>query len=135
MWMMNVDFMVILKEYDCVVNLEYSGGVQVLLFDGVDEFWMGFCVSFLNVEFKVQYVIGCDDLNMLFCVVVCWMLSGKYDGWGFFGIFMGKDVFVFGIMQVEFGEFIVGDIKLCCEWMFFDEILVWKQIFLQIGNF
>ncbi|NQY60604.1 ester cyclase [Cognatishimia sp.] len=132
--MMNADFTVIPKEYDRAANLEYPGGVQALSFDGADEFWMGLRASFPNAEFKVQHVIGRDDPNMPPRAAVRWTLSGKHDGWGSFGTPTGKDVFVLGITQAEFGELIAGDIKLRREWTLFDETSVWKQILLQTGD-
>lgn len=118
--------MVILEVYDCGVNFFYFGGLEMLSFDGVDWFWMGLCVVFFNVMFMIYYMIGCEDLMMLLCLVICWSFYGMYEGWGVFGIFMGVEVYVLGISYVEFGVLVGGMLKLCCEWIFFDEIVIWK---------
>lgn len=131
--MMNADFTVIPKEYDRAANLCYPGGVETLSFDGADEFWMGLRASFPNAEFKVQHVIGRDDPNMPPRAAIRWTLHGNHDGWGSFGTPTGKEVFVLGITQAEFGALISGDVRLRREWTLFDETSVWKQILLQTG--
>lgn len=127
-WIMNVDMVVIESEYDWVCQFVYVGGNNGYFWGDVDWFWMGLWVSFLFVEFRIEYQIGCDDLMMLLCLVLCWLLYGKYDGWGVYGELIGVDVYIMGVLYVEFGFW-----GLCCDYMFFDEMVIWKQIVLKNG--
>lgn len=116
------------EQYDRACHLELPGGVTANGIAAADQFWMGLRASFPSAEFKIDHVIGRDDVACPPRAAVRWSLHGKHDGWGLFGEPTHADVYVLGISHAEFGPN-----GLRREYILLDETAVWKQLALKTG--
>ncbi len=64
-----------------------------------------------------------------------WSLDGKHEGPGAFAEPTGAHVHVMGICHAEFGPYGEQPPTVRREWALFDEIAIWKQILMQMGEF
>ena len=128
--MMSKDFAVIRGEYDRAVQTEHPASTTVHSWAETERLWMGLRASFPNAAFKIEHQIGRDDPMLSPRAAIRWSLHGKHDGWGMFGQPTGADVYVMGFSHAEFGPY-----GLRREWTLFDHVSIWKQIFMQTGDF
>lgn len=123
---MAADFRVITEHYDRACQLSLPCGQEVHSHDAATEFWLGLRSAFPSADFKINHQIGRVDPHLSPRSAIRWSLTGKHDGWGRFGAPTGAQVHVMGVSHVEFGPW-----GLRREFTLFDEIAIWKQIFLQ----
>ncbi len=125
---MAADMAAIPRNYDRACHLELPGGVVGHGWPAADGFWLGLRSSFPNATFEIHHQIGRTDPDMPPRAALRWSLTGKHEGWGTFGAPTGADVHVMAFSHAEFGPW-----GLRREWLFVDEIAIWKQILLKTG--
>lgn len=125
---MSADMTAIVGEYDRAVQVELPGGRTGHSYGDVDQFWMGLRAALPRATFEIHHVIGRDDPEFSPRAAVRWSLTGKHEGWGYFGTPTGADVHVMAISHAEFGPW-----GLRREYVLFDETAIWKQILLKAG--
>jgi predicted ester cyclase len=127
---MEKDIAVVRAEYDRAVQTEHPASTTVHSWAETEKLWMGLRASFPNAQFAIEHQIGREDPMLSPRAAVRWGLHGKHDGWGMFGQPTGAEVYVMGFTHAEFGPH-----GLRREWTLFDHVSIWKQIFMQTGEF
>ncbi len=131
---MGADFAHIHASYDRAVIGEYSGARQALGREEVTAFWVGLRSAFPSAAFAIHHQIGMDGALMPPRAAIRWSLDGRHDGWGAFGRPTGARVHVMGMSHAEFGPFGPDGVGLRREFALYDEVAIWKQILLHIGD-
>ncbi|MEL6915656.1 MAG: ester cyclase [Pseudomonadota bacterium] len=121
---MGAEINAIHENWDRACTLEYPGGVSASGREAADAFWLGLRSAFPGAEFRLHHVIGREDPLMPPRAALRWSLDGLHEGWGSFGRPSGKRVHVMGICHAEFGPW-----GLRREWVCYDELAIWAQIF------
>ena len=125
---MDADMAVIPRASDRACHLELPGGVVGHGWPAADRFWLGLRAAFPNAKFEIHHQIGRDDPGFSPRAALRWSLTGKHEGWGAYGAPTGADVHVMAFSHAEFGPW-----GLRREWLFVDEVAIWKQILLKTG--
>jgi len=120
------DVSVIHKQYDRACEIEHPGGVSGRSWSCAERVWMALRSSFPSAKFEIDHQIGREDPLQFPRAAVRWSLHGRHDGYGLFGYPTGADVYIMGFTHAEFGPR-----GLKREFTLFDEVSVWKQIFMQ----
>ena len=126
---MDKDIAVIRAEYDRAVRTEHPGAEGGWSWDFAEVRWMNLRAAFPSAAFAVHHVIGRSDPHLPHRAAVRWSLDGKHDGSGAFGAPTGAPVHVMGITHAEFGPW-----GLRREFTLYDEVAIWKQILLHMGD-
>ncbi len=125
---MGKDVAVIQAEYDRACEIEHPAGAYGHSWSAAETYWMGLRSSFPSAVFTIDHQIGREDPLQPPRAAIRWSLQGKHDGFGMFGNPTGKDVYIMGFTHAEFGPY-----GLKREFTLFDEVSVWKQLYLQTG--
>ncbi|MCJ8324612.1 MAG: nuclear transport factor 2 family protein [Rhizobiales bacterium] len=125
---MSKDLSVIQLEYDRAVQAEHPGGKSGHSWADVEQYWMGLRASFPTAKFKIHHVIGRHDPLLPPRSAIRWSLTGKHDGMGMFGAPTGANVHIMGFSHADFGPY-----GLRREFTLYDEVSIWKQIYMQQG--
>lgn len=125
---MNKDVAVIQAEYDRACEIEHPAGARGHSWSSAEKFWMGLRSSFPSAVFTIDHQIGREDPLQPPRAAIRWSLKGKHDGFGMLGNPTGKDVYIMGFTHAEFGPY-----GLKREFTLFDEVSIWKQLYLQTG--
>ena len=125
---MGKDVAVIQAEYDRACEIEHPAGACGHSWSTAETYWMGLRSSFPSAVFTIDHQIGREDPLQPPRAAIRWSLQGKHDGFGMFGKPTGKDVYIMGFTHAEFGPY-----GLKREFTLFDEVSVWKQLYLQTG--
>ncbi|MDW4499324.1 ester cyclase [Sulfitobacter sp. D35] len=126
---MNHDFNHILADYDRAVIGEYAGAQHAIGREAVSAFWLGLRASFPSARFEIHHQIGMDGDMLSPRAAIRWSLDGTHDGWGSFGRPTGARVHVMGMCHAEYGPW-----GLRREYALYDEIAIWKQILMHVGD-
>ena len=126
---MQDEFAVIAADYDPACQLELPGHVTAHGIAAAERFWLGLRSSFPDAAFRVVHRISGNDPDHCPRAAVRWSLDGIHAGAGMFGDPSGQRVSIMGISHAEFGPR-----GLKREFILFDEVAVWKQIFAQTPN-
>lgn len=126
---MDKDLTVIRAEYDRAVRTEHPGAVGGWSWQFAETQWMRLRSSFPSATFAIHHVIGRSDPHQPHRAAVRWSLDGRHDGTGAFGAPTGAPVHVMGVTHAEFGPW-----GLRREFTLFDEVAIWKQIHLHMGD-
>ena len=121
---MSDDFAAISKLYDPACQLELPGGVTSHGIGEAERFWLGLKASFPRAEFRVEHRIGRTDDGQCPRAALRWSLRGDHEGRGMFGEPTENPVYIMGMSHAEFGPR-----GLKREFVLFDEVAVWQQIF------
>ncbi|MCY4445864.1 MAG: nuclear transport factor 2 family protein [Rhodobacteraceae bacterium] len=121
--MMRGEVSSVYKNYSRACQLELSEGKTVYGIDEAEQFWISFCASFPDSEFRIEHQIGQSGQNHPAKAAVRWRLTGDHSGYGMFGRPSGHFVDIMGISHAEYGP--NGIIR---EFILIDHVSIWSQI-------
>jgi hypothetical protein len=135
---MQGDLAHVLAEYDRAALADHAGARNLIGAQAIADSWLSLRAAFPSARFSVHHQIGMEGGLMPPRAALRWSLDGVHDGWGAFGPPTGAPVHIMGMAHAEYGPFGPngpskegGLRRECALW---DEIAIWKQIFLHTGD-
>ncbi|HEV2501830.1 MAG TPA: ester cyclase [Mesorhizobium sp.] len=132
--LMQADFAHGMSVYDRAAVAEVTGARTLVGARNLIDAWLALRSSFPSAIFTIHHQIGMEGGLLPPRAAIRWSLDGVHDGWGLFGRPTGARVHVMGMSHAEYGPFGPDGVGLRREYVLFDEIAIWKQILLQIGD-
>ena len=120
---------IIHQYYDRAGKGYYPENKMAVSFSEIEAFWMSFRNAFPSATFTIHHKIGREDPLLPPRAAIRWSLVGKHEGHGRFGQQTNAHVHVMGISHAEFGPW-----GLRNEYTLFDDVAIWKQIYLHEGR-
>ena len=119
----------LLASHDRAALGDHAGARHLIGAQAIADSWLSLRASFPSARFTLHHRIGMEGGMMPPRAAIRWSLDGTHDGWGAFGPPTGARVHVMGMAHAEYGP--RGLRRECALW---DEVAIWKQILLHIGE-
>ena len=105
-------------------NLHAPGGHTYYGHADIDRFIIGYLASMPDAELTVHSAFINRDAEQPLRISARWSLSGTHTGWGHFGQPTGAPLYIMGLSHAH-----ITQSKVMNEWITFDEVSIWKQIY------
>jgi hypothetical protein len=118
------DIAAIRSQYFHGANVYVPGGDIRYSHADMDRFVIGYLASMPDAKLTVHSAFINRNAEQPLRIAARWSLSGTHTGWGHFGEPTGAPLYVMGLSHAHMTQ---G--KVMNEWITFDEVSIWKQIY------
>ncbi len=105
-------------------NLFAPGGHTYYGHADIDRFIIGYLASMPDAKLTVHSAFINRDTERPLRIASRWSLCGTHSGWGHFCQPTGAPLYIMGLSHAH-----ITQGKVMNEWIMFDEVSIWKQIF------
>ena len=105
-------------------NLFAPGGNTHYGHADIDRFIISYLASMPDAKLTVHSAFINRDAEQPLRISARWSLSGTHTGWGHFGQPTGAPLYIMGLSHAH-----ITQSKVMNEWITFDEVSIWKQIY------
>lgn len=105
-------------------NLHAPGGDTRYGHADIDRFIIGYLAAMPDAKLQVHSAFINREAEQPLRIAARWSLSGSHSGWGQFGQPSGAPLYIMGLSHAQ-----VTQSRVVNEWIMFDEVSIWKQIY------